>query len=292
MGIAAALALASFSGRKTAPRGVSPGEVSLRRLTFRRGNVLKARFAPDGRTVVYGAAWDGKPAELFSVRTDSLESRPLGVPNADILSVSSKGELAILMKRGFLSTTVGSGTLARVPLGGGAPREIAEGVLSADWSPDGSDLAVIREWTGGKCRLEYPIGKTLYETTGDLGGVRVSRNDKGVAVTEYEGSAGLFVVVSDGAGKVRKLSGPWNYVESLVWRPAGSAVIFGAGSSQTHAAIREVTLTGRQRVVYPAGENLILDDLDRDGRLLVEREVPRWGIVMRPPGEDREREMS
>ncbi len=165
--MAAALALAFVSGRKTAPEGISPGNVSFRQLTFRRGNLLGARFAPDGKTVVYSAAWDGKPAELFSVRTDSLESRPLGIPNADILSISSKGELAILLKKGFLYDPWGAGTLARMPLGGGAPREVAENVAGADWRRRrlraGVDPGV---GPGGKGRLEYPVGKTLYETTG------------------------------------------------------------------------------------------------------------------------------
>ena len=74
----------------------------MRRITFRRGNIIAGpELAPDGRTIVYSAAWDGKPAELFSVRTDNVESRPLGIPNADILSISSKGELAIQIRRDF-----------------------------------------------------------------------------------------------------------------------------------------------------------------------------------------------
>ena len=47
--------------------GVTPGRPtpeqpppSFRHLTFRRGNILKAKFAPDGRTVVYSAAWKAR----------------------------------------------------------------------------------------------------------------------------------------------------------------------------------------------------------------------------------------
>src|SRR5512143_864821 len=141
--VAAALALSFLFGRNTVPRGIRPEKVSFRQLTFRHGSFMHGRFAPDGRTIVYGAAWDGKPTELFSVRTDSVESRPLGIPNADILAISSKGELAILLKKSYLASTVGAGTLARVPLGGGAPREVAENIKFADWSPDGTELAVI-----------------------------------------------------------------------------------------------------------------------------------------------------
>jgi dipeptidyl aminopeptidase/acylaminoacyl peptidase len=244
---------------------------------------MEARVAPDGRTIVYSAAWDGKPAELFSVRTDNVESRPLGIPNADILSISSKGELAILIKKGFLLTPMGAGTLARVPLGGGAPREIAEDVVFADWSPDGSELAVIPSPSGGKSRIEYPIGKTLYETTGRLWDVRVSPKGDLVAFTEGDGNS-VFVVVADRGGKIRRLSGQKGAC-CLVWRPDGRSLVFAAD------AIREVSLAGKERVLYPPGE-VFQHDLLPDGRLLVERAVGRRGIVVRPPGEERERDMS
>ncbi len=282
----AALALSFLWGRKAAPEGILPGRVSFQQLTFRRGNILHGLFAPDGRTVVYSAALDGKPAELFSVRTDNVESHPLGIPNADLLSISSKGELAILMKKGFLATTAGAGTLARVPLGGGAPREVAEDVLFADWSPDGSELAVIPVRTGEKSRLEYPIGKTLYQTTNGLGYVRVSPGGDLVAFIEATTNGG-FVVVADRGGKTRKLSGPWRFVHLAAWRPDGGSLVFGADD-----AIREVSLAGKERILYPVGENLSVYDLLPDGRLLVERGSGRWATVMRAPGEEREREIS
>ena len=251
----------------------------------RRGNFLHGRFAPDGRTIIYSAAWDGKPAELFSVRTDSVESRPLGIPNADILSISSKGELAILLKKEFLATTSGAGTLARVPLGGGAPREVEEDVKFADWSPDGSELASIPVRSGEKSRLEYPIGKTLYETTNGLGYVRVSPRGDLVAFIEAT-STGGFVVVADRGGKTRRLSGPWGVVEIAAWRPDGGSLVFSADG------IREVSLAGKERILYPDDGGLIPYDLLPDGRLLVERARARGPLVMRLPGEEREREIS
>jgi eukaryotic-like serine/threonine-protein kinase len=290
---AAALSLAFLFGRRMAPEGILPDKVSFRQITSRRGNVLRARVAPDGGTIVYAAAWDGKPAELFSVRTDNFQSRPLGIPRADILSISSKGELAILIKKDFLLTPVGAGTLARVPLGGGAPREVEEDVLDADWSPDGSELASIPSPSGGKSRLEYPIGKTLYETTGDLGSVRVSPKGDLIAFAEA-GNGGDSVVLVDRGGKARRLSGPWPNIGAMVWRPDGRSILFDTNSPAGGGlAIHEVSLTGRERMLYPfSGVMLILHDLLPDGRLLVERAVSGSGMAMRPPGEEREREMS
>ena len=157
-------------------------------------------------------------------------------------------------QEGIFRVPVGGGTLARVPLGGGAPREIAEDALSADWSPDGSELALIPSPSGGKSRLEYPIGKTLYETTGGLGDdMRVSPKGDLVATLESDTNGG-FVVVADRGGKARRLSGPWPLVGSPVWRPDGRSLVFNAVSSARLWSIREVSLAGKERVLYAPGQ--------------------------------------
>ena len=112
---AALVLLAAVGGWLVLRRAPTASEVSFHRLTFRRGNLLSARFSPDGQTVAYAAAWEGAPAEIFTVRTDGTESRPLGLSRADVGSISSKGEVAILLKRQELFVSEGSGTLARVP---------------------------------------------------------------------------------------------------------------------------------------------------------------------------------
>ena len=135
-------------------------------MTFRRGFLTGARFAPDGQTIVYSASWDGRPSEIFTTRVGSTESRALGIAPADILAVSSTGEMAVLLGC-TASAAPCVGTLARVPLAGGTPREILEDVVSADWSPDGKNLAVIRRrgsaarsWStrSGKCSTRTSAG--------------------------------------------------------------------------------------------------------------------------------------
>ena len=171
-------------------RAPTAQEVSFHRLTFRRGNLLSARFTPDGQTVVYAAAWEGAPAEVFTVRTDGTESRPLGLSKADVGSISSKGEVAILLKRQELFSSVGSGTLARVPLNGGTPREVLEDVFSASWAPNGEDLAVVHRSATGQQQLEYPVGKTLAEAP-FLWEVKVSPGGDLVAVAESDSRLGV-----------------------------------------------------------------------------------------------------
>ena len=134
-------------------------------ITFRRGEIRSARFAPDGQTILYSASWQGNPVEIFAARQGTVESRSLGLGRAELLGVSSTGEMALSLGSHPIGTWVNVGTLARAPLAGGAPRPILEDVESADWSPDGTSLAVVRN-VSGRERLEYPIGKVLYETSG------------------------------------------------------------------------------------------------------------------------------
>jgi hypothetical protein len=134
----AALGVKLLEGRRPAS-----AEVQTTRLTYRRGSVLSARFAPDGRSVVFSAAWDGQPMGLYTMRRESLESRALGLSPASLLSVSPNGDLAVSLGWRQVVGWESLGTLARVPLEGGAPREILENVMNADWSPDGKELAVV-----------------------------------------------------------------------------------------------------------------------------------------------------
>jgi hypothetical protein len=116
-----------------------------RRLTFRQGTVRAARFAPDGQSIVYSAAWEGNPSELFTTRPQGPESRALGLAGSALLAVSPTGDIAVLLGAHSVSVAANAGTLARVPLEGGAPREILSNVENADWAPDGTSLLITRQ---------------------------------------------------------------------------------------------------------------------------------------------------
>ncbi|PYX23518.1 MAG: hypothetical protein DMG87_05445 [Acidobacteria bacterium] len=145
-------------------------------LTFRGGTIRMARFAPDGKNIVYSAAWEGNPIEVLVTRPDSPESRPFGLSKAEVLSISSEGEMAVLLNSHNVDPYTNAGTLGRVPLGGGAPREVLENVQWADWSPDGTNFAVVRELEDGSATRESVRRETRWlslsiqsaETTRDL----------------------------------------------------------------------------------------------------------------------------
>src|SRR5262245_25626582 len=176
---------------------------TFKQLTFRRGTIASARFAPDGQTVFYSAGWEGRPMEIYISRPESPESRPFGLALAEVLAVSTNGELALSLNRRAIDPFIRGGTLARLSMaGGGSPREVLNDVMWADWSPDGKQLAIIRE-VGGAQQLEYPIGKVLYRTAGWLESVRVSPRGDQVAFLNHparsdDGGSGE---CGDGAGK-------------------------------------------------------------------------------------------
>ena len=135
-----------------------PAIPTYQRLTFRRGTVTSARFAP-GNTIVYSAAWEGSRRELFSTRPESSESRSLNIQDADVLAISKTGEMALAARSPrHLSASFGGpaesypATLLQASLAGGAPREVLDDVVFADWTPDG-ELGVAR-MIEGRIRVE------------------------------------------------------------------------------------------------------------------------------------------
>ena len=289
---AAALALAGLTafaflaGRRDQARRDRESPAPRRTtLTSRRGFLTGARFAPDGQTIVYSASWDGKPSEVFTTRVGSNESRPLSIDRAVVLAVSSKGELAISIDCGGLLCR---GMLARVPLAGGAPREILGRVMSADWSPDGKDLAVA---VGG--RIEYPIGKVLHESnaTGFVSSVRVSPDGNLVAFLDHprrDDERGILSLV-DRSGKTRVLTREWARPGPILWSPTGEEVFFSSwGEGETRGAY----LAGGTR---SAARIPGLDDVTRDGLFLdsgMFAENYRGVILARAPDSREERDLS
>jgi hypothetical protein len=286
LGVAALLAAAWWLGR----RG-SPGEPSLHQLTFRRGIISTARFA-GGETVVYGAAWDGEPYRLFTARPSSPESTLLPLPAADLLSVSESEELAISLNRRFVFGWMQPGTLARVPLAGGAPREIAEGVFDADWGPGGT-LAIVRS-VEGRHRLEYPIGTMIAESGGWMSHPRVSRDGTLVAFLEhtiYGDDRGMVALV-DGKGGRRVLTDEFSSAQGLSWSPDGKEIWFTAAREGVNAALRAVTLDGKERTILAAPGRVSIRDASADGRVLLARETVRGVVMVSGPGGESERDMS
>ena len=274
--LVAGLAVAFLLGRQAGQRP----HPTFKRLTFRHGEVTHAAFAPDGQTAVYSAAWEGKPPRIYS----TASSLPLETPSAQLRSISRSGELAILM----------DGTLASVPIGGGGPRGILEGADFADWAPDGGSLAVSHR-VGGRSRLEYPIGKVLYETTGGITQLCVSPDGERVAFFDHPlpwSNRGAVAVV-DRQGAKRILTDGWDQLQSIVWPRPGDEIWFtGRRAGTTLGEIHSVSLSGRRRTVLRIAGLMGVEDVARDRRALVTLYTCHQGITGVAPGEMAERDLS
>lgn len=253
-----------FLGLKTGPV-ILP---TFHQLTFKRGVIYSARFAPDHRTVIYSASWDGQPPQLYSTVPDGPESRALEVKDSNLFASSSNG-IAISVGCHFLFTADCEGTLANIPLSGGAPRELAEHINSADWNADSTQLAVVRQ-AMGKYRVEFPLGKVLYESVGWLRSVRISPRGDAVAFLEHPDRKADIgsVVLLNVHGEREMFSGPWVSLEGLGWSPKGDE-LWVAGTKD-HAWANEIhalDLSGKDRVLMRV-----------PGMLRLARRLPR-----RPP---------
>ncbi len=289
--LAAVIGVAAFAAGKKSGVVTPP---SFRELTFQRGEIFSARFAPDGQTLLYAAAWEGRPTEIFVSRLESPEARPFGLPGADLLAISSSGEMAVSLNRRFLGPFERGGMLARIGMtGGGTPREIQEDVQAADWSPDGQSMAIVRA-VGAKSRLEYPIGKTLYESEGWISNPRVSPDGALVAFMDHPtiGDDGGSVAVIDRAGKKRTIAEGFSTAGGLAWPPSGREVWFTAAKVGGNRALYAATLAGAERTLARVTGNLTLHDIARDGRVLIAHDTLRSGILGFAPGEAREKDLS
>jgi len=263
------------------------------RLTFERGTVTGGRYAPDGQTIVYSAAWNGEPTRIFSTRTQAAGSTPFAIPSATLFSISRTGEMAIGLRFRSVNSLYSAGTLARVPISGTAPREVLENVISADWSPDGAELAAA-QIAGGKVLLQYPIGKTRYESGGWLSHIRVSPDGRSIAFLDHPGGSDggtVSVVKTDGSPK-RDLAKGWVSVEGLAWSPDGSEVLFTGTRFGAATKLYGVTLSGRERLILTTPNEDTLWDVAPDGRVLMTEDDWRAQMSALPPGETQERDLS
>jgi eukaryotic-like serine/threonine-protein kinase len=266
------------------------------RLTFDLPDLGRARFTPDGASVVYSAGWYPNKSNIYAQRLGAPGPQPLGIADSSLLAVSPQSELAVVSEDSdsqLPMTDVGMfGTLARVPLNGGAPRELLPATEDADWSP-GGELAVVRQ-VGDKSRLEFPVGKVLYESPGWIATPRFSPKGDSIAFLDHpivpddRGS----VVIVDLNGNKRSLSGFWESLRGLAWNPNGNEVWFSAARSGVARALYAVTLNGRERSVLSVVGSLSLRDISSDGRVLVSRDNGRLGILYSGDSETQPRELS
>jgi Tol biopolymer transport system component len=292
--VLAALALSTWAIIRLRPQSAPTAVAATwQRITFRRGQVQEARFSPDGRTVVFSAAHDGGPFQVFAVSPGNPEPRLLSGEGVRVLGISRREEMAL-----FLDDPTGlshrwASTLARAPLSGGAPRAVLDDVVAADWSPDGEQLAVIRK-RDGRYSVEFPPEHVIYQAENHLYDLRVSPDGQRLAFAEYpmEWNARGQVMLAQATGGAHPLSRTWGILVGLAWSPRGDEVWFTATDGADCLDIRAVDLAGRERLVTSTPVFTTLHDVRPDGRALVEIAHIEMRVAVAVGGAREERDLS
>jgi eukaryotic-like serine/threonine-protein kinase len=256
--IVAAAAAALTAGGVEIGRGFPPApvedRVDYKRLTFRRGTVDNARFAPDGSTVIYSAAFGGEPPRVYATVPGARESRTLTAPGYRLAAVGRDGELAVLRGQ----------TLARTSLSGAAPRDIADGVLEADFTPTG-ELAVVRRGV-----IELPLGHPVYRTHEDVKSLHVAPDGGRVAFVEHPVSgdeAGRVCTVSLAGAYACSTDAHWYVMNRVVWG-GGDQLWFSAIDEGSRGGVYTVAAPSAPRRVLALQQSAFIFDVGPSGALV------------------------
>ena len=185
------------------------------------------------------------------------------------------------------------GTLARLPITGGAPRELLDDIQDADWSVDGENLVIARRKEGYYC-LELSSGDEIYRTNGWVSCPRFSRDGKLIAFTDhpvYGDDAGSIMVISP-SGSPQVLSADWGTLQGLAWSPNGTEVWFAGGKGSADTMLYAVSLSGQVRPILEAPTTVVLYDVSTAGHVLISRVTQKRGITAVIAEDSREVDLS
>jgi eukaryotic-like serine/threonine-protein kinase len=295
-GVGAGLLAAAVFAAAWPSNAVTPA-VEFQPVTYRNGVVTAARFTPDGRSFVYSASWEGQPFGAFLGRPEGPDARDLQLPEARIRSISRTGDMAVVFGPQTIERSFGERTLARIPMAGGARRDLLTAIMDADWIPGTETLAVIRDPGGNRpWRVEFPAGTMVHEAPA-VWSLRVSPDGSRVAFFEgpvlFDGQATSKVTIVDRAGRkttvATEVSG-----YGLAWPPTGTEVWFTAAGRGAGVGpqLTAASLSGVQRAVHRTPDWMVLHDIAPDGTVLVSRNTIRVEMKCKPPGEEPERDLT
>ena len=293
-GFLVALAIGFVAGRRLWESSAVSAPLS-HEITFRRGEIRSARFAPDGQTVL-SIAPPGKGTRwrLLSAPRHGRVPFP-GFGSRRIASYIFQGRNgASPLGSHPVGTWINVGTLARAPSRAAHRAPLYEDVEWADWSPDGNNLAVVRN-VDGRDRIEYPIGKVLYETSGGwISYPRISPKGDLVAFMDHpnQGDDGGSIAIVDASGHKTELTREWYGTQGLAWTPDGQEIWFTASELGLFHYITAVTMSGKQRLVTRVPGSLVMFDIWRDGRVLLARADRRREVMAMSENSSKERDLS
>ena len=210
------------------------------------------------------------PIRLFSTVGNSLLSQPLALGDANLLAVSRSNELALVLHgihNGQIETM--NGMLARAPIAGGSPRELLSDVRWADWDNSGK-LAIVHN-VEATAAWSIPSAMCSTRARGWISNVRFSPQGDKIAFMDHPAlwDTRGNVSMMDTAGHVRTITHEWNCERGLAWRPDGKEIWFSAVDTGNNLNLMAVDLSGKLRTVLDLPSAINIEDIARDGRVLV-----------------------
>ena len=284
--VAAALGLAYWPRRATAPL-----DPEFRRLTFRRGVVARALFAPHSNSILYTASWDGEPSRTFVTLPGTPSAdRSLDAEVQTPMGFRDDGSQALVLLGTSWPRIAMRGTLAWWPVLGGKPRPILEESGWADWGERSRLLAVVREVEGERAlEIRDADGRflrTLFRTPGAVSFVRFSPDEREVAFIHHasitDNSGEVRTIGVDGS-RSRSLTPRYGRCFGLDWNAARGEVWFTAsGEGRSDTGLWAVKGDGAPRLLHVLPEPFVLESVSDTGdRSLLVSDLQRTGLVIR-----------
>jgi Tol biopolymer transport system component len=288
----AILILAVAGGLFVAHRLNAPLQPEFRPMTFRRGVVSRALFAPNG-SILYTASWIGSPTHSYLTFPESpgndrlLESDP-HLP----LAYSEDGSQVLVLLETSRASINARGTLAWWPALGGKPRRILENAGWADSAKTNGSLAVVRD-SGAERVLELRSaqgvpGRTLFRTVGAISFVRFSPDEKQVAFIHHPmrgaESGEVRIAAADGS-ESRALTPTFSRCFGLDWNARTGEIWFSASRAAYSNAVWTVTRSGKLRSRFVLPDFFTLQSISAKGdRWLLTSGETRVSLTVRRGG--------
>jgi DNA-binding winged helix-turn-helix (wHTH) protein len=252
-------------------------ESSFQQVTFRKGFATGARFARDGKSIVYSASWNDAPSRLFHSGGAGEQPLELGPPGAWLAGFPSEREIAFFTMGGTPRKTL----LEAEPAAGGSPRVVSENAKDADWGLDGRPAIITEE--GSFYAIQYPPGQTLYRSTARLSDLRICPNGKRIAFAEHPvplDDGGRVMIVDVSSKEPRAISSGWESIEGLAWPPSERELWFTAATSGIDRSLMASTFDGRIRTVAQMPGGMELRDISPSGNVLIDRSSERMTMTL------------
>lgn len=294
LSIATAVAMVAASlfsyGLLRSKREMPRFQPRFRQLTFRSGEIVNARFAPDPDKIIYTARWSPEERATYLLSLKDASSRILPSVAGTIEAVSPRGDIIFASR---INAPNPSNALSDIPLSGGRPRILADQTKVADYDRSGRRLAIVRQ-SGASSLVEFPPGHVIYSSTGWINSLRVAPCGSIVAFLEHPVSDddGGYVRIARSNGTSRLMTGEWSSIDGLAWSPSGEEIWFTASKVGAERSLYSVSEKGNLRRISNSPLELRLFDISNSGRALVSIDDYRVTMMAELPGSSNETDLS